>query len=140
MELNLPALQNSFDLVAPHGERLMDEFYARLFETAPAVVPLFAATDLQGQKAKLADKYSLLRSLFHTSGATHETGQQWMQTGHGFDNNAAHPHAGSVIARVFGQKSALPPSIKVDILQDRTTIAFAEMVEHEFGGFVPPSI
>jgi hypothetical protein len=61
--------------------------------------------------AKLADKYSLLRSLFHTSGATHETGQQWMQTGHGFDNAAAHPHAGSVIARVFGQKSALPPTI-----------------------------
>jgi methyl-accepting chemotaxis protein len=62
MELNLPALQNSFDLVAPHGERLMDEFYARLFETAPAVVPLFAATDLQGQKAKLLSTLVLLRN------------------------------------------------------------------------------
>lgn len=62
MELNLPALQNSFDLVAPQGERLMDEFYARLFETAPAVVPLFTATDLQGQKAKLLSTLVLLRN------------------------------------------------------------------------------
>ncbi len=65
--------------------------------------------------AKLADKYSLIRSLFHKSAGTHETGQQWMQTGHGFDNGAAHPHAGSVIARVFGQKSALPPSIVLPV-------------------------
>jgi hypothetical protein len=63
------------------------------------------------QMAKLADKFSLIRSLYHRSAGTHETGQQWMQTGHGFDNAAAHPHAGSVIARVFGQKSPLPPSI-----------------------------
>src|SRR5215475_5600966 len=34
-----------------------------------------------------------------------------MQTGHEFGAGPAHPHAGSVIARVFGQKSALPPSI-----------------------------
>lgn len=61
--------------------------------------------------AKLADKYSLIRSLFHTSSAVHGSGHQWMMTGHGFNNGEPHPHAGSVIARVFGQKSALPPSI-----------------------------
>jgi hypothetical protein len=38
MELTVPALESSFDLVAPHGEQFMNEFYARLFETAPAVV------------------------------------------------------------------------------------------------------
>jgi putative two-component system protein, hydrogenase maturation factor HypX/HoxX len=62
MELNLPALQTSFDLVAPHGEQLMDEFYARLFETAPAVVPLFAATDMRRQKAKLLSTLVLVRN------------------------------------------------------------------------------
>ena len=65
--------------------------------------------------AKLARHYSLIRSLYHRSAGTHETGQQWMNTGHGFDNAAAHPHAGSVIARVFGQKSALPPSIVLPV-------------------------
>ena len=62
MELNIPALEASFDLVAPHGEKLVDEFYTRLFETAPAVVPLFAATDLQRQKAKLLRTLVLVRN------------------------------------------------------------------------------
>jgi hemoglobin-like flavoprotein len=35
MELNVTALETSFDLIAHHGEQLMDEFYARLFATAP---------------------------------------------------------------------------------------------------------
>jgi hypothetical protein len=35
MSLNLEALETSFDLVAPRGDELMDEFYARLFEAAP---------------------------------------------------------------------------------------------------------
>jgi hypothetical protein len=61
--------------------------------------------------AKLADKYSLIRSLFHTGSAVHGAGHQWMMTGHGFNNGEPHPHAGSVIARVFGQKSSLPASI-----------------------------
>jgi hemoglobin-like flavoprotein len=62
MELNVSALETSFDLVAPHGEQLMDEFYARLFETAPAVVPLFAGTDLQRQKTKLLSTLVLVRN------------------------------------------------------------------------------
>jgi hypothetical protein len=61
--------------------------------------------------AMLADKFSLIRSLFHTTAAVHGAGHQWMMTGHGFNNGEPHPHAGSVIARIFGQKSALPPSI-----------------------------
>ena len=52
--------------------------------------------------AKLADKYSLIRSLFHTGSAVHGAGHQWMMTGHGFNNGEPHPHSGSVIARVFG--------------------------------------
>jgi hemoglobin-like flavoprotein len=62
MELNAPALETSFDLVAPHGDQLMDEFYIRLFDTAPAVVPLFAATDMQHQKTKLLSTLVLVRN------------------------------------------------------------------------------
>ena len=65
--------------------------------------------------ARLADKYSLIRSLFHTSSAVHGAGHQWMMTGHGFNNGEPHPHSGSIIARVFGQKSALPPSILLPV-------------------------
>jgi hemoglobin-like flavoprotein len=61
MSLDLEALETSFDLVAPHGDELMDEFYRRLFETAPAVKPLFATTDLKGQKTMLLGTLVLLR-------------------------------------------------------------------------------
>jgi hemoglobin-like flavoprotein len=61
MSLDLEALETSFDLVAPRGDELMDEFYARLFEAAPAVKPLFANTDLKRQKTMLLGTLVLLR-------------------------------------------------------------------------------
>jgi hemoglobin-like flavoprotein len=61
MPLELDALETSFDLVAPRGEVLMDNFYARLFATAPAVEPLFAGTDLARQKSMLLRALVALR-------------------------------------------------------------------------------
>jgi hemoglobin-like flavoprotein len=59
--MNVDALETSFDLVAPRGDELMDVFYARLFEAAPAVKPLFARTDLRKQKIMLLRVLGLLR-------------------------------------------------------------------------------
>ena len=61
MSLDLNTLETSFDLIAPRGEELVDVFYTRLFETEPAVQPLFANTDLQKQKAMLLATLVLLR-------------------------------------------------------------------------------
>jgi hemoglobin-like flavoprotein len=61
MSLDLEALETSFDLIAARGDELMDVFYARLFAAAPAVKPLFAATDLQRQKTMLLGALVLLR-------------------------------------------------------------------------------
>jgi hemoglobin-like flavoprotein len=61
MNIDLQALKTSFDLVAPRGGDLMPVFYARLFAVAPAVRPLFAATDLERQKTMLLDVLVLLR-------------------------------------------------------------------------------
>jgi hemoglobin-like flavoprotein len=60
MSLDLDALETSFDLLAPRGEELMDEFYSRLFAAAPAVRPLFPA-DLRRQKTMLLATLVLLR-------------------------------------------------------------------------------
>src|SRR5215208_7593268 len=60
MALDLPALEESFDLIAPRGDDLMDVFYARLFAAAPAVEPLFAGTDLRRQKGMLLGALVLL--------------------------------------------------------------------------------
>ena len=59
--MNLNALETSFDLIAPRGDDLMDQFYARLFEAAPSVQPLFAHVDLKKQKAMLLGALVLLR-------------------------------------------------------------------------------
>ena len=69
MNLNLEALETSFDLIAPRGDELMDEFYSRLFEAAPAVIPLFAHTDLQRQKSMLLGTLVLLRKSLRDLGA-----------------------------------------------------------------------
>ena len=58
--LDLDALETSFDLVAPRGDELMDEFYSRLFAAAPAVRPLFSS-DMGRQKAMLFSALVLVR-------------------------------------------------------------------------------
>jgi len=60
MSLDLEALETSFDLVAPRGDELMDIFYARLFEAAPVVRPLFP-DDMTRQKTMLLGALVLLR-------------------------------------------------------------------------------
>ena len=61
MNLDLDALETSFDHIAPRGDELMDVFYGRLFAVAPSVKPLFAGTDLKRQKAMLLAALVLLR-------------------------------------------------------------------------------
>ena len=60
VSLDLEALETSFDLVAPRGDELMDDFYARLFAAAPAVKPLFPS-DMKKQKTMLLGALVLLR-------------------------------------------------------------------------------
>jgi hemoglobin-like flavoprotein len=59
--MDLDALETSFDLIAPRGEELTEIFYARLFEAAPAVRPLFEGTDMARQQAMLLSALILLR-------------------------------------------------------------------------------
>jgi methyl-accepting chemotaxis protein len=60
MSLDIDTLETSFDLIAPRGDELMDEFYARLFEAAPSVRPLFAK-DMSKQKTMLLSALVLVR-------------------------------------------------------------------------------
>ena len=61
--------------------------------------------------ARKMDKISLIRSLHHRTGATHENGQRWMMTAHDFNADSVKPHMGSVLSRVFGQRSELPANV-----------------------------
>ena len=57
--------------------------------------PGFEIRDLP-QHAKFADKFSLVRSCYHTAAAVHDTGHQMIQTGRLFTGGINTPHAGCV--------------------------------------------
>jgi hypothetical protein len=60
--------------------------------------------------AKHADKYTLVRSVYHDAAPVHDTGHQLVQTGRLFGNGPEYPHVGSVLARLSGSRSVILPT------------------------------
>ncbi len=61
--------------------------------------------------ARQADKFSLIRSVYHTAAAVHDTGHQMMQTGRLFQGGVEHPHVGCVLGKLRGPKGDVPPHV-----------------------------
>jgi hypothetical protein len=61
--------------------------------------------------AKHADKYSLIRTVYHTATAVHDTGHQMMQTGRLFTGGIEHPHMGCVLGYTKGQRGEVPAHV-----------------------------
>ncbi|HVW38539.1 MAG TPA: DUF1501 domain-containing protein, partial [Pirellulales bacterium] len=70
--------------------------------------------------AEHADKFSLVRSCFHTAAAVHDTGHQMMQTGRLFTGGINTPHAGCVLAYLRGRKTDLPAHVVLPEPMGRT--------------------
>ena len=66
-------------------------------------VPGLQISEIFPRMATHADKYSLIRSVYHTATAVHDTGYQMMQTGRLFTGGIEHPHAGCVLGYVKGE-------------------------------------
>ena len=64
------------------------------FKPTSTNVPGMQITEVFPRMAKIADKYSLIRSVYHTAAAVHDSGHQLMQTGRFFTNGIEHPHIG----------------------------------------------
>lgn len=69
--------------------------------------------------AKIADKFSLVRSCHHDGAAVHDAGWQMMQTGRRFTGGIETPHAGAVTAYLRGRKGDLPPFVVLPELMGR---------------------
>ena len=61
--------------------------------------------------AKHADKFSLVRSMYHTAAAVHDSGHQMMQTGRIFQGGIEHPHIGCVLGKLKGPNGDVPPHV-----------------------------
>ncbi|MDF1787942.1 MAG: DUF1501 domain-containing protein [Verrucomicrobiales bacterium] len=79
----------------------------------------FEISELLPMHAKIADKFSLVRSCHHEGAAVHDAGWQMMQTGRRFTGGVHTPHAGAVAAHLMGRKSDLPPFVVLPELMGR---------------------
>jgi Protein of unknown function (DUF1501) len=71
----------------------------------------FQITEILPRHAQVADKFSLVRSCYHTAAAVHDTGHQMLQTGRLFTGGINSPHAGCALAYLRGPKTDLPPFV-----------------------------
>ena len=83
--------------------------------------------------AKIADKFSLVRTVHHGGAAVHDAGWQIMQTGRRFTGGIQTPHAGAVASYLLGRKSDLPPFVVLPELMGR---GGGNMPNGQAGGFL----
>ena len=78
------------------------------FQPIKTASPDIQLTELLPMHAKIADKFSLIRSVYHTAAAVHDTGHQMMQTGRLFTGGVNTPHVGSALQFLRGSRNELP--------------------------------
>jgi hypothetical protein len=88
--------------------------YTGPFKSIPTNVPGIEINELLPNLAKIADKYSIIRSMTHGING-HETAAYLMQTGHSSEENLVYPSIGAVVSLFkgydYGYKGILPPYI-----------------------------
>src|SRR2546423_13781493 len=84
-----------------------------LFKPIKTNNPDIQVSEIFPLTAKLADKFSLVRTCYHTAAAVHDTGHQMMQTGRLFTGGINTPHAGCALEFLKGRRNELPANIIV---------------------------
>lgn len=83
--------------------------------------------------AKVADKFSLVRSCYHTAAAVHDAGWQMMQTGRLFSGGVNTPHVGAAVSYLRGRKTDIPPFI---VLPETMGRGGGNLPNGQAGGFL----
>ncbi len=90
------------------------------FKPIATSVPGMRISEIFPKMAKQADRFSLIRSVYHTATAVHDTGHQMMQTGRLFTGGIEHPHAGCVLGYLKGQRGEVPAHVLLPRPMGRT--------------------
>jgi uncharacterized protein (DUF1501 family) len=83
------------------------------FMPISTAVPGMQISEIFPLMAQHADKFSLIRSVYHTATAVHDTGHQLMQTGRLFSGGIEHPHIGCVLGYLRGARGEMPAHVLV---------------------------
>jgi hypothetical protein len=78
------------------------------FTSIPTNVPGVRISEHFPRMAARADRYAILRSVYHSEAPIHETGHQLLQTGHVHRSGVEWPHFGAVADKLLGRKRDLP--------------------------------
>jgi uncharacterized protein (DUF1501 family) len=83
------------------------------FKPIDTAAPGMQITEIFPKMAKHAQEFSLIRSVYHTATAVHDTGHQMMQTGRLFTGGIEHPHMGCVLGYLKGQRGEVPAHVLI---------------------------
>jgi hypothetical protein len=103
------------------------------FKPIKTASPEIQISEILPGHAKVADKFSLVRSCYHTSAAVHDAGWQMMQTGRQFAGGVNSPHAGAVMSYLRGRKTDLPPFV---VLPETMGRGGGNLPNGQAGGFL----
>jgi uncharacterized protein (DUF1501 family) len=81
------------------------------FQPIATNVPGMRISEMFPRMAQHADKYSLIRTVYHTATAVHDTGHQMMQTGRLFSGGIEHPHIGCTLGYLRGRRGDVPAHV-----------------------------
>lgn len=84
-------------------------------------VPGVQLSESLPKMAERADRFAILRSLYHEAAPIHETGMQLLQTGR-LAREDLHPSFGSVIARTLGPRDEIAPYVVLPKLLGNTGV------------------
>jgi hypothetical protein len=81
------------------------------YKPIPTNVSGIQISEIFPRMSKHADKFALVRSVYHTAAAVHDTGCQMMQTGRLFQGGLESPNYGCTLRRAKGPKGDVPPNV-----------------------------
>lgn len=93
----------------------------------------FQLSEILPKSAEIADKFSIIRSCFHTAAAVHDAGWQMLQTGRQFTGGVNYPHAGAVLQYMRGRRSDLPAHV---VLPETMGRGGGNLPNGQAGGFL----
>ncbi len=93
----------------------------------------FQLSEILPKHAEIADKFSIVRSCYHTAAAVHDAGWQMMQTGRQFTGGVNYPHAGAVVEYLRGRRSDLPAHV---VLPETMGRGGGNLPNGQAGGFL----
>ena len=126
--LGAPSQLDTFDLKPDAPREIRGPFNP--IKTAS---PEIQISEIFPLHAKVADKFSLVRSCYHTAAAVHDTGHQMMQTGRLFTGGVNTPHAGCALEFLKGRRNELPAHV---ILPEAMGPTGGNLPHGQDGGFL----